>query len=400
MGASRRAAGLISAAVLALATAAATGVPAHADDRSASVRAPNEMPNGMSPWERVPLPPLRGQTDLVDLAAVGPNDVWAVGYVRSSWGVETLVLRWDGKRWKRVPSPNPSDDQNWLLAVDGTSAKDVWAVGYELDEDRRHRMLVLHWNGARWRVVPTPGVGEELESTLVDVEALSPTDVWAVGTATGWPLTGRTLTLHWDGQRWTRVESPNPSTEGLGSNLVGVAASSADEVWAVGDYDPSGTFGMQPLAERWDGASWSVVPTPAVPEDAMLGSLGIAAADDVWAVGYRTVDGLPQPLAERWDGESWRAVKTPVFDGVEATFNDVVVRGRDDVWVIGTKGRGTLIAHWDGSSWTLVPGVEPGQFVTSIAAATEEPGTGCLWAVGQFTDGERAEAFVERSCPS
>src|SRR5690606_16252385 len=193
-----------------------------------------------------------------------------------------------------------------------------------------HRMLVLHWNGARWRVVPTPGVGEELESTLVDVEALSPTDVWAVGTATGWPLTGRTLTLHWDGQRWTRVESPNPSTEGLGSNLVGVAAASADEGWARGDYDPTGASGMQPVAERWDGASWSVVPTPAVPEDAMLGSLGIAAADDVWAVGYRTVDGLPQPLAERWDGESWRAVKTPVFDGVEATFNDVVVRGRDD----------------------------------------------------------------------
>lgn len=259
-------------------------------------------------------------------------------------------MRWNGTRWKRVPSPNRSDSENWLFAVDGTSSRDIWAVGYDLDAELRHRMLVLHWNGARWRVVPTPSVGEDLESTLVGVEALSPTDVWAVGTATAWPFIGQTFTVHWDGQGWSRVDSPNPSTEGLGSSLLDVAASSADDIWAVGDYDPSGAFEMQPLAEHWDGVSWSVVPIPALSESAILSGLGVAAADDVWAVG--------------------------------------------------NQGLGTLIAHWDGRSWTLVPGVDPGELASSLTAVAKVPGSGCLWAVGQFTDGERAKAFIERSCAS
>jgi hypothetical protein len=46
-----------------------------------------------------------------------------------------------------------------------------------------------------------------------------------------------TLVLHWDGRTWARVPSPSPGT---GSDLLGVAASSAGNAWAVGGFRDGG----------------------------------------------------------------------------------------------------------------------------------------------------------------
>src|SRR5204862_547524 len=85
-------------------------------------------------------------------------------------------------------------------------------------------------------------------SYLSGVAAVSANDIWAVGGS---------LIEHWDGSNWSVVPSPSPSA-GY-SNLYGVAAVSANDVWAVGSsgYDP-----FQTLTEHWNGRSWSVVPSP------------------------------------------------------------------------------------------------------------------------------------------
>lgn len=377
---------------VALATAA-TGNGAAA---VASESAPQARTTGGPGWEVVPIPSIAGQADLTEVTAFGRSDAWAVGSVREPGGVRTLALHWDGRSWVRVPSPNPGASENWLFGVAGSSPTDVWAAGYFIDTGVRHRTLLLHWDGVRWEVAPSVDAGS-LDSQLFGVAAHSPKDAWAVGSATAWPLTGQTLVEHWDGQRWTRVESPNPGTEGLGSNLLDVAASSRHHLWAVGNFD-QGDFEMRTLALHGDGRAWTAVPSPTAGDGSLLESVAADSPWDVWAVGQQFLDAQVQPLALRWERSGWRVSPTPSFADVDATFTDVAVRGRRDVWAVGNQGNRSLIARWNGSSWRVVPGVDPGTVASSLAAIAAVPHSRCLWAVGQSTDGERAEPFVERSC--
>ena len=53
---------------------------------------------------------------------------------------QTLILRWNGTSWKRVPSPTPAGGA-FLLGVAAVSARNAWAVGGG---------LILRWNGVTW----------------------------------------------------------------------------------------------------------------------------------------------------------------------------------------------------------------------------------------------------------
>jgi hypothetical protein len=146
-------------------------------------------PTCMPGWDRVISPnPGVGGAELNGVAAVGPNDVWAVGYyVNNDTVKQTLIERWNGVTWNVIPSPNMGSDDNVLFAVDVWAANDAWAVGYFGVQP-----LALHWNGSQWSSIPSPGTG-----SLRAVTVVGPNDVWAVGA----------LILHWDGVfgRWCPV---------------------------------------------------------------------------------------------------------------------------------------------------------------------------------------------------
>ena len=86
-----------------------------------------------------------------------------------------------------------------------------------------------------------------------------------------------------------------------------VDARSPIDAWAVG------SAGTATLAEHWDGTNWSVVPTPALPGPAVLRGVAIAATSDVWAVGAYTdpnaFDHSRIPLIEHWDGSTRTSVR-------------------------------------------------------------------------------------------
>jgi hypothetical protein len=63
------------------------------------------------------------------VAAVGPNDVWAVGDHTSSYQVVTE--HWDGTGWSIVPNPAVGN-YSFLDGVAAVNANDVWTVGAEL----------------------------------------------------------------------------------------------------------------------------------------------------------------------------------------------------------------------------------------------------------------------------
>jgi hypothetical protein len=62
-----------------------------------------------------------------------------------------VILHWDGARWSRVKSPNPSSNFNSLSGVSARSAKAALAVGFYFGSTGLNTYtLILHWDGARW----------------------------------------------------------------------------------------------------------------------------------------------------------------------------------------------------------------------------------------------------------
>src|SRR6266704_482285 len=90
--------------------------------------------------------------------------------------------------------------------------------------------LIIKWNGSKWVLVSSPNVGQDF-NFLDGVAAISANDVWAVGNSYDGTTTS-TLTEHWNGKKWSIVPSANT---GSFSNLVAVAAVSSTDVWAVGE---------------------------------------------------------------------------------------------------------------------------------------------------------------------
>lgn len=290
-----------------------------------------------SQWTIIPSPNV-GLDDnhLLSVDVVSENDVWAVGYYLNEFGIaQTLVERWNGIQWEIIPSPNTTPlRDNELLSVQAVAANDVWAVGYYIDDLGVGQTLTMRWQGKGWTVVPSPNTGPE-GNALHDLAIISATDIWAVGFSISTGNLLRTLAMHWDGIAWSIVPSPNVgSTDNLALSVDGV---STDNVWAVGYYTGNrGAF--QPLAIHWDGAAWNAVPVPTPnEEDHQFMWVDARSADDVWAVGraggyYYS----PRSLSAHWDGQAWSVVPNADFGPVTYNYlSSVVVIAPNDVWAVG-----------------------------------------------------------------
>jgi hypothetical protein len=226
-------------------------------------------------WKQVPSPNPGLGNLLKGVRVVSARDAWAVGQTFSQTNDQTLILHWDGTKWKRVPSPAPGSSSE-LTSVAATSAGNAWAVGDYSTSTGEQQTLILHWNGTKWKQVPSPNPSSPV-NFLAAVGAASPASAWAVGFVRTQPGNEKTLILHWNGTKWKRVPSPSPDSP-IGLN--GVAATSASNAWAVGFHS------AQTLILHWNGTTWKQVPSPN-PSSTSNNLFAVAAASrtDVWAVG-------------------------------------------------------------------------------------------------------------------
>jgi hypothetical protein len=158
-----------------------------------------------SRWHLVRVPGMTATNDtLVGVTATSASNAWAVGSATGSG--KTLILHWNGRTWKRVPSPSPgggpttgpkTGTDNRLGAVSATSATNAWAVGWGSTRGLVYAPVILRWNGRRWRQVPTP---DPSGGGFLDGIGIGPSGrAWAVGYTEEQLLP---LFEHWDGGAW------------------------------------------------------------------------------------------------------------------------------------------------------------------------------------------------------
>lgn len=218
---------------------------------------------------------------LISVAANSSTDVWAVGQykVNTSGITATLTEHWDGSTWTAVPSPNVGSLASGLDGVVANGKKNVMASGASNCNTGICQTLTERWNGLKWKIVPSPDVNSS-SNPLNTITSSAANDVWALGDYyTG--TTFNTLAEHWNGTAWTIVPSANMGF----TALIGSAAVNTNDVWAVGEWQNGSIF--QPYSMNWSGTAWTTVLPPSVGASGSIlqGASAIPRTLTVWAVG-------------------------------------------------------------------------------------------------------------------
>jgi hypothetical protein len=230
-----------------------------------------------------------------------------------------------------------------------------------------------------WSVFTSPVRGTD----LAGLWAGSAGDVWAVGLQPGGACQYRTLTEHWDGSAWAVLPSPSKLT--VNSTLAAASGTGASDVWAVGETGCPGVQNGRTLALHWNGTSWSLVKTPDPGFFPVLSAVAARTAADAWAVGDTTFGGTDDPLIEHWNGASWRVSTVPAT--VHGPLYGVAVQSATSAWAVGSLAAGSAYAplalHWDGTRWSPVPVPIPAGTNGYLSSVTALPG-GQLVAAGAW----------------
>jgi len=337
-------------------------------------------------WTVQPTPNPRGAaaSALNGVSCPSGSACTAVGEFFAGSGAQlTLAERWNGRAWRIQSIPNPPGARHSLLAaVSCASPSSCTAVGGRDTSAGAGLTLAEQWNGRSWHITPTPNPAGSRFSFLNDVSCTAPSSCTAVGAkfdAVGNPL--GTVAERWDGTSW--VIQPTPDSAQAGAGLLGVACAGPSSCTAVGGLNAGG------LAERWNGASWSLqaVPAPAGAQFAQLVSVSCAVSSCEAVGGYVDSSGAFVPLGERWNGRAWRVQSTP--NPPQASGNGlsgVSCPSASDCTAVGLgNGAGTPVTlgeRWRDGRWRL-------QAVPSPVGAAENqlngiacPATNACEAVG------------------
>jgi hypothetical protein len=394
----------IAIACVALTAAACGGGRTRAPTPGPAATSPTARPGGTpvaaatgeiaaSPaWRAVAGARLQAGAALLDLAATGPRDAWAVGYKEGAEdGDGTPALQhWDGTRWTQRPVS--ASDAWHLVGVSAGGPDDVWIVG------NAGSAYAAHWNGSRWTGSHPFGVAEDY--FLSDV-AIAGGHAWLVGRN---PSQG--MIMEWRGRGFRNALHAD-------GYFTAVAAGPGD-VWAVGT-DAAATSGKPGLPMVWHGSavsgpeiqSWERGRTPEIAGGVLRG-VWMITPSDVWAVGSASPSGdAPEaPVVLHWNGTSWQKIEVPVPRG---RLDGVTAFRSGDVWISGVDADHSgqvLFLHFDGRAWTPSYGPlfrrqrENQQYPQSDdvgrTGIARVPGTHRLWAVGSVGWGDAEDDFILR----
>jgi hypothetical protein len=172
------------------------------------------------------------------------------------------------------------------------------------------------WNGIAWRIVTVPELNG---STAAQLNAVSCTAANAC-VAVGYDFVGLDqlpLAEAWNGTSWTIEATANPGGEEM-TELTGVSCTRRDACVAVGWYWNSSDV-LVTLSEVWNGTSWTIAatpnPTPRHGSAFLLDGVSCTAPDACRAVGdwegFDRAGAVGAPFAEVWNGAVWKLQSMP-----------------------------------------------------------------------------------------
>src|SRR5207248_11352165 len=112
-----------------------------------------------SAWSVAPIPHIKTVQSLNVIAVISSTDIWAVGesYLGLGDWPAAEAVHWDGTKWSMVPY-DPSVQQFSLMGLAAVAPDDIWAVGF-VRPFNDGPTLIEHWAGTRWArlAIPNPG---------------------------------------------------------------------------------------------------------------------------------------------------------------------------------------------------------------------------------------------------
>ncbi len=231
---------------------------------------------------------------------------WAVGYTQSGL-YQPLALHWNGTKWSLVP-PGSSTSDALFTGIDTLADGSGWAVGFQLTANGTRHTLIQHASGGAMTTVTSPNDGTAAtDNTLMAVSGTQATGLWAVGyrmSSSGL----KPLVLRYDttkpSPKWVSVSGAGgvPSPGKVESVLTGVDVLTASDAWAVGYYNDGSA--ERPLALHWNGSKWSNSP---VPGEGALRKVTAVTPSNMWAAGtyYNASTQLNQTLVVHFNGKAW-----------------------------------------------------------------------------------------------
>ncbi|MGZ6392401.1 MAG: WD40/YVTN/BNR-like repeat-containing protein [Ktedonobacterales bacterium] len=295
-------------------------------------------------WRRIQIPLDLGGA-YTGVAAVAPNDVWAVG--------PEGVVHYDGATWRTAVVDRPSDPHGLILqAITMLSAHEGWAVGL----GGLLHYTEGHWVDARSLLPPRP---TDLAATtpypgMRSIAMLTPTNGWAVGDGGAiW---------HYDGTRWQHVASPPLDMDARNVALFSVQMVSPQEGWAVGGAIRT-EHRNDAIIEHYTGGRWSVTARPTGemegtrPGRPVLRAVALSSAMDGWAAGariHRSIVGsetaiyvyTAKSLLLQYAGGRWSEVAVPDL----GTINAIALVAPGEGWAAADRG----LLHLHDGTWTAV----------------------------------------------
>lgn len=161
-------------------------------------------------------------------------------------------------------------------------------------------------------------------------------------------------------------------------------------------------FATVPIPAIAATSGWRVVPSPNETKSDYLYSVAASSSTDAWAVGaaYNRPTETQLTLVEHWNGKAWSIVPSPnpgtaEFCGFQSYAGNylygVTAVSGTEAWAVGEicpYGVGqTLAEHWDGTQWAVVASPSESGAENSTLAAVASISSNDVWAVGNYQEG-------------
>lgn len=246
-------------------------------------------------------------------------------------------------------------------------------------------------SGSGWTQMTTPQVASGVNGVgLNGISCVAPRDCIAVGSAQGNDTTAP-IAEHLGTDGWTLLPQPPSPRGATNTSLLDVSCVGPTFCMAIGGSN-AGSF-QAPLAELFDGTTWTIVHTPRpTGDDSPLLSVSCTSRSFCMAVGAG-VSNPEQLYAETFNGTQWRLSRAIIPRGSEESdLSGVSCRVRVCFAVgsvaIGMNTQGfdfqSLIERYGSSHWTVVATSRPsGSLYSNLQSVSCVSRTYCV-AVGNW----------------